>query len=97
MPGSVRSGQSRCLQLDTLQPARDGVGLGEVPLAAGLAVNELDAKPPAQAAAVHQISASGDKRLGHSNISLTMNTYSHVMPDLQREAADKMDAILVSR
>lgn len=32
--------------------------------------------------------------LGHSNISLTMNTYSHVIPDLQREAAEKMDAIL---
>jgi len=33
--------------------------------------------------------------LGHSNINLTMNTYSHVIPDLQREAADKMDAILM--
>lgn len=32
--------------------------------------------------------------LGHSNIALTMNTYSHVIPDLQREAAAKMDAIL---
>lgn len=32
--------------------------------------------------------------LGHSNITLTMNTYSHVIPDLQREAAAKMDAIL---
>ena len=31
--------------------------------------------------------------LGHSQISLTMDTYSHVMPSLQREAADKMDAI----
>jgi len=34
--------------------------------------------------------------LGHSQISLTMNTYSHVMPVLMREAADKMDAILNS-
>ena len=32
--------------------------------------------------------------LGHSQISLTMDTYSHVMPVLQREAADKMEAIL---
>lgn len=32
--------------------------------------------------------------LGHSQISLTMNTYSHVMPVLQRDAAEKMDAIL---
>ncbi|MGH2363442.1 MAG: tyrosine-type recombinase/integrase [Chloroflexota bacterium] len=32
--------------------------------------------------------------LGHSTIALTMNTYSHVMPELQREAANKMDATL---
>lgn len=32
--------------------------------------------------------------LGHSQISLTMNTYAHVMPTMLRDAADKMDAIL---
>ena len=32
--------------------------------------------------------------LGHSQISVTMNTYSHVMPTLLRDAADKMDALL---
>jgi integrase len=32
--------------------------------------------------------------LGHSQISLTMNTYSHVLPALQREAADEMEAVL---
>jgi integrase len=32
--------------------------------------------------------------LGHSQISLTMNTYSHVLPALQREAADRMEAAL---
>lgn len=32
--------------------------------------------------------------LGHSQISLTMNTYSHVIPALQREAADRMEALL---
>ena len=31
--------------------------------------------------------------LGHSQIGLTMNTYSHVVPALQREAADKMDEV----
>ena len=31
--------------------------------------------------------------LGHSQISLTMNTYSHVLPALQREAADRMEAV----
>ena len=32
--------------------------------------------------------------LGHSTIALTMNTYSHVIPSLEREAADRMNAIL---
>ena len=32
--------------------------------------------------------------LGHSSITLTMNTYSHVMPNLQRDALDRMDEIL---
>ena len=32
--------------------------------------------------------------LGHSTITLTMNVYSHVIPDLQREAATKMEAAL---
>jgi len=32
--------------------------------------------------------------LGHSQISLTLNTYSHVLPALQAEAAKKIDVIL---
>ena len=32
--------------------------------------------------------------LGHSEIALTMNAYSHVVPELQREAAHQMQAIL---
>jgi integrase len=32
--------------------------------------------------------------LGHSQIGLTMNTYSHVLPPLQREAAARMDEVL---
>jgi integrase len=32
--------------------------------------------------------------LGHSQISLTMNTYSHVLPALQREAAARLEALL---
>jgi integrase len=31
--------------------------------------------------------------LGHSQISTTMNTYSHVIPDLQRQAADRIDEL----
>jgi integrase len=34
--------------------------------------------------------------LGHSQISLTMNTYSHVMPAMQRDAADRLDALLTA-
>ena len=34
------------------------------------------------------------ENLGHSQISLTMDTYAHIMPTLQRDAADKMNAIL---
>ena len=32
--------------------------------------------------------------LGHSQISLTLNTYSHVLPALQRRAAARMDEIV---
>ncbi len=35
--------------------------------------------------------------LGHSQISLTMNTYSHVVPSLGRAAADRMDELLGRR
>jgi integrase len=31
--------------------------------------------------------------LGHSQVSLTLNTYSHVLPALQRDAAARMDAV----
>ncbi len=34
--------------------------------------------------------------LGHSPTSLTMNTYSHVMSAMQRDAADLLDAPLAS-
>ena len=32
--------------------------------------------------------------LGHSQISLTMDTYSHVIPSVMRDAANKMEAVL---
>lgn len=31
---------------------------------------------------------------GHANITLTLGTYSHVMPSMQRDAVQKMDALL---
>jgi integrase len=32
--------------------------------------------------------------LGHSDVSVTMNRYSHIVPTLMSEAAATMDAIL---
>jgi hypothetical protein len=32
--------------------------------------------------------------LGHASIELTLNTYSHALPGLQKRAAEKMDGIL---
>ena len=32
------------------------------------------------------------ERLGHASIGITLNTYSHVMPGMQKEAAEKIDA-----
>jgi len=35
--------------------------------------------------------------LGHSQIALTMNTYTHVLPQLRREAAERMEALIAER
>jgi integrase len=37
------------------------------------------------------------ERLGHSQISVTMDTYSHVMQGMGREAADKLNAIMAAK
>jgi integrase len=34
------------------------------------------------------------ERLGHSRISLTLDTYSHVLPSMQAEAAERLDQLL---
>ncbi len=34
------------------------------------------------------------ERLGHSHISLTLDTYSYVIPSLQSEAAEQFETIL---
>jgi integrase len=31
--------------------------------------------------------------LGHSTISMTMNTYSHVLPSMQQEAMEKVNKL----
>ena len=35
--------------------------------------------------------------LGHSEIGMTMNTYSHVVPELRRDAAARMDDVIRER
>lgn len=34
------------------------------------------------------------ERLGHATVSITLDTYSHVLPNMQREASQKLDALL---
>lgn len=36
------------------------------------------------------------ERLGHASVALTLDTYSHVLPDMQQAAADKLEALLSS-
>lgn len=33
------------------------------------------------------------ERLGHANIQVTLNTYSHVLPSMQRDAADRLNSL----
>jgi integrase len=34
------------------------------------------------------------ERLGHANISITLDTYSHAIPALEEEAAEKIAALV---
>jgi integrase len=37
------------------------------------------------------------ERLGHATVGITLDIYSHVLPGLQREAAERLDSLLVTR
>ena len=37
------------------------------------------------------------ERLGHSSIAITLDLYSHVIPGMQAEAADKLGAMMLGR
>lgn len=37
------------------------------------------------------------ERLGHATVALTLDVYSHVLPDMQQQAADKLEAMLYVR
>lgn len=43
-------------------------------------------------ASVRSASEDRAERLGHADIAMTLNRYSHVTPDMQRSAADTLDA-----
>ena len=47
---------------------------------------------PPLLAAVHPKVVS--ERLGHATVGITLDTYSHVLPDLQRDAAEALDRVL---
>jgi integrase len=36
------------------------------------------------------------ERLGHSRINITLDTYSHVLPSMQKAASDKLERLLFS-
>ena len=35
------------------------------------------------------------QRLGHSDVNITLNTYTHVLPEMDMEAAQKLDSIIL--
>lgn len=35
------------------------------------------------------------QRLGHADINITLNTYTHVLPEMDREAAEKIDDLII--
>jgi integrase len=37
------------------------------------------------------------ERLGHASITLIMDTYSHVLPDMQQGASDKLERMLFTK
>jgi integrase len=37
------------------------------------------------------------ERLGHASITLTMDTYSHVLPDMQQGASEKLESLLFTK
>lgn len=37
------------------------------------------------------------ERLGHAQTSMTLDVYTHALPDMQRDAAEKLSALLLAR
>ena len=43
-----------------------------------------------------EFSVGTSERLGHASIVLTLDTYSHVLPDVQHAATEKLEKLLFS-
>ena len=44
----------------------------------------------------HGISAKeAQKRLGHADVSVTLDTYSHVLDSMQKSSADKIESAIL--
>jgi integrase len=37
------------------------------------------------------------ERLGHANISITLDIYAHVLPSMQQAASDKLETLLFTK
>ncbi len=37
------------------------------------------------------------ERLGHASVTLTLDTYSHVLPGMQEQAASKLEALVFAK
>jgi integrase len=37
------------------------------------------------------------ERLGHSSVKMTLDTYSHVLPDMQQKASERLNELLYQK
>ena len=54
---------------------------------------DLEALPPIDSESKHIV----QQRLGHSDVNITLNTYTHVLPEMDVDAAEKLDQILLKK
>ena len=55
----------------------------------------MSLKPKEQIDDIRNQYLRSPRRLGHSSIQITLNTYSHVAPGLQKSAAEMFDNIFL--
>ena len=64
----------------------DETGIAEIRL------YDLRHAAPTIALSLGEHPKSVSERLGHASINLTLNTYTHVLPDSQQREAERLDA-----